>query len=279
MALKENVKAALIKRVEENSLLFWGKLDVELYFSAQHTVLISGIPHSLFNGVLRSQIPGNPSEYVEKILAEFRWRKLPFTWWMDAKLKTTGFGKLLEAHGLSFFEEFSGMALELNHNHISNPKDKDLTIDPVTGSNLMSDWKGMLDFYFDLDEQARSAYVDMFLNKVLTTKQPFRHFLARYNGTPVGGATLFIHGDVGGIYNLSVSPEFRDKGIATTLIEELVESTKMSGCRFVVVVAPQKTCSLFHSLGFQKVCYFEIYSWPAAKSNIQINPYTPSGGT
>ena len=61
------------------------------------------------------------------------------------------------------------------------------------------------------------------------------NLLARIEGEPVGGASLDIWGDLGGLYFAAVLPDFRRRGVQLALMRERLEIAAASGCRLATV--------------------------------------------
>lgn len=69
----------------------------------------TGVPDSLFNGVVQTQLePEAIPTAIERVLAHFQQRRLPFHWQVGPSSQPTNFGDLIEAHGISHVEDEPG---------------------------------------------------------------------------------------------------------------------------------------------------------------------------
>ncbi len=65
-------------------------------------------------------------------------------------------------------------------------------------------------------------------------------------------APPFANGKTGTILNVLTHPEYRRKGIATALLENLIEEAKYKGISSLRLSATEKGEKLYESLGFRK---------------------------
>jgi GNAT superfamily N-acetyltransferase len=69
-----------------------------------------------------------------------------------------------------------------------------------------------------------------------TLHSPHVHcLLASVDGKPAGNSALSIHGDIAGMHNTSVLPEFRSRGIQTALINYRLRLAQSLGCNLIIV--------------------------------------------
>jgi hypothetical protein len=74
----------------------------------------TGIAHDVFNGVLQTRLsPEALPATIERVLAHFQQRRLPFHWHLGPCSQPATFGDLLETHGIGHDEDEPGMAVDL----------------------------------------------------------------------------------------------------------------------------------------------------------------------
>ncbi len=76
-------------------------------------------------------------------------------------------------------------------------------------------------------------------------------FLVYNSGTVAGTAMLYRTKGVCGIYSLGVMPEFRGKGIASCVMNQLLNTIMDHGEELIVLQASERAVPLYESLGFQ----------------------------
>lgn len=84
------------------------------------------------------------------------------------------------------------------------------------------------------------------------------NYIAYSGENPVGVGSLFIRGEMGGIYNMGTLPAFRGRGIASTVMATCLEDAERLGCRYVGLTPTQMGRPLYESLGFREI-YQERY--------------------
>ncbi len=75
-------------------------------------------------------------------------------------------------------------------------------------------------------------------------------------GYLIGYAGMWISVDGGEITNVAVHPDYRRKGIACSLVENLIEICRVNNLKFINLEVRESNCkaiSLYNKLGFEKV--------------------------
>lgn len=62
-------------------------------------------------------------------------------------------------------------------------------------------------------------------------------YLASIDGRIAGGATLAIRGRIGGLFGASTLPEFRNRGVQTSLLHARLRRAEAAGCQLVMSLA------------------------------------------
>lgn len=265
----ESFKAEALKAVEENTLHFWANLDVETFFTANSTLSLSGIPHPLLNGVLRTQFsPEKSDQFIKDTIAHYESKNLPFSWCLDHRTLPLDLGKKLEAAGFSFLGPIQGMALNLQEYCRPMPFPSPIKVLPVNNKGMLWQMGQILEKSFTTTSHVIQEYTQLLEKKGLTTLRPFRHFITQHQNETVGCATLFIEGEIASIYNLGVLEEYRHMGVAKELVYEIIQTAIDMNCRMIVLDTASKGAFLFRKLGFIKICDFGFYVWTPFEQNI-----------
>ncbi|MCB1112386.1 MAG: GNAT family N-acetyltransferase [Chlamydiales bacterium] len=247
----------LIDSVLDNSTRFWTALEVEMHFSNEKTHYISGIPHPLFNGVLRTQLQMNiVSKRIEEAIAQFQRRGLPFSWWVCEKSRPQNLVHHLENHGFVFSGSFPALVWNDEGEPQQLERPDNLSIIPVSDMEMMRQWAEVFSQVFDLPKEIASDYSALF---VRGTPKPFRHFIAFIDDEPVATATLFFQPRLASIYNIAVVPKFRHQGVAAALAHHLICHARRVHCSSVMLQAASNHIERFMMMGFRRVCDFQIY--------------------
>lgn len=84
------------------------------------------------------------------------------------------------------------------------------------------------------------------------------NYVAFLRGRPVGAGTLYITGEMGGIYNMCTLPQARRAGVATAILSECLLDAIAAGCEQVGLTPTYMGRPLYEKLGFQER-YEELY--------------------
>lgn len=111
----------------------------------------------------------------------------------------------------------------------------------------------------DLAETERLCFADPWSEKGLSDElcNPHARFFTALAGDKVAGY-IGAHNVVGQVYitNVAVNPEFRRQGVATALIEHLVDYVVKEKAEFVTLevrASNDNAISLYAKMGFEKV--------------------------
>ena len=155
---------------------FLGRSDsVEQFDNANMTVFITGIPHPFMNGAFRLKLTSG--EAIEQSLIYFKSRKVPFIWWMGSDAQSVDWGKHLEAHGLVYDEDYSGMAANLQTMNEDLASPSGLTIEPVDDMEKLEHWVNTALIGFGLSDNNKKACFDLFAG--LGFDVPLRNYVTR----------------------------------------------------------------------------------------------------
>lgn len=265
----DTFKFEALKAVEENTLLFWSNLDVEIITTANSSLSVSGIPHPLLNGVLRTQFPPEKSEqFIQETIAQYKSKGLPFSWCLDHRTLPVDLRMKLERAGFAYLGPIQGMALNLQEYCRPIPFPSPIRVLPVNTTEMLSDWGHVLEKTFTTTSNVIQQYMQLFEKKGLTSLRPFRHFIAKLQSETIGCCTLFIEGEIAAIYNIGVLEEYRHTGVAKELVSEMIQTAIDMNCRMIVLDTATQGAQLFKKMGFHKICDFNFYVWPSSDSEL-----------
>ncbi|MFA6915866.1 MAG: GNAT family N-acetyltransferase [Parachlamydiales bacterium] len=251
----------LVKFVEDNQVMFWSQLDVELHYDAYETKLITGIPHPLFNGVLRSQYPSkNITEQLEMTIEHFKRRKVPFTWWISQRSTPKDLNKKLIQKNLLHIGVMPTMIGILNKEHETAVERADFLIRLVEDDSTIVEWGKVVAQSFDIEGESITRYCQFF-PKIGSTTQ-LQHYIGYYKGMPVAAATLFLNESTGGLYSVCVLPEFRCQGLGTHLVKTLLAHAYKNKCKLIAMQSYPIVVESCQKLGFVRICDYNVFISP-----------------
>lgn len=265
--LKDLSVRAMALAIEANLFVYFrylsGSASVELYDRPDMTGFITGIRHSFMNGIFRT--PPTPGDTVEEALTYLKSRKVPFMWWLGSAAQSADWARLLEAQGLVYGEDFSGMAadlLALNEDWASPP---DLSIEPVGDREALEQFVDVALVGFGIPRDNKSTCFDMFAG--LGFHLPLRNYVGLLAGKPVAASQLFLGAGVAGIYWVATLPEARRQGIATALTLAPLREARAMGCRIGILHPSDKGRGVYRRLGFEEYCKLSYGRWRVPSTN------------
>lgn len=87
-------------------------------------------------------------------------------------------------------------------------------------------------------------------------------FLGRVQGRPVAHSMLFRTGDIAGVYNVFVRPEFRRRGFGAAITRAALEAGAAAGARSGTLASTEMAYSLYSAMGFETAFVLASYYAP-----------------
>jgi ribosomal protein S18 acetylase RimI-like enzyme len=213
------------------------------------------------NGVLRASIPGDdPDVVVRRRVEPFAARALPMMWWVFTRAPLPGaVDRALRNHGLSPASDRPGMGLRLDE-LLPLEAPRGTTVERVRDEDGLRDWAAVVGRAFGDPGFTEGPSVAFARARGLDDGQPFRHFLARAGGEPVGASTLSLCAPgVAGLANISTVPERRGSGVGAAVASAALEEARAIGIRSAALSSDDLGVELYRKLGFRTVCRHLTY--------------------
>lgn len=83
------------------------------------------------------------------------------------------------------------------------------------------------------------------------TKDVIRHYLAFLDEQPVGAGTVICLENVAGIRNVCTVDQYRQRGVATTLLFHMLSDAGQRGCRLSILYSTPQAYKFFNKFGFE----------------------------
>ncbi|MBN2167839.1 MAG: GNAT family N-acetyltransferase [Actinobacteria bacterium] len=253
-----------IREIEHNLFESWKCLarapGCELLDEPEMLRFTSGIAYPLLNSVLKSNIPGwDIKKKVAGTLDFFRKRDLPMLWWITPSTKPPHLNTELEKEGLVLAEAVSGMGMDLGRFSGDAEHSSSAVILPVKDKDDLDKWLSVFETSYEMPGFIIPFFRDAMRYAGLGPAFPFRHFTCLINETPVACATIFIHENTAGLYNVGTVPQARGKGAGAAISAHSISEAIDSGCRAMVLHATEMGEPIYKRLGFKKFCEIKAY--------------------
>jgi ribosomal protein S18 acetylase RimI-like enzyme len=213
------------------------------------------------NGVLRAALPdGDAGPAIEALIEPFSSQRLPMMWWAFVTgSMPPGIDLALRERGLLPGSDRPGMGMHLD-DFRAPAAPAGVHIERVRGPEDLHTWAGVVGRAFGDPAFADSPSVAFNLSAGFGDDGPFRHFLCRMDGEPVGAATLSLCAPgVAGLANISAVPERRGRGIGAAVASAALLEARAIGVPMAALSSDDLGVGLYRKLGFTTVCRHLTY--------------------
>ncbi|MFC7621282.1 GNAT family N-acetyltransferase [Microlunatus sp. GCM10028923] len=222
---------------------------------------IGGSPIDYHNAVTRARLPADEVDAViEEMINTCRRHRVPGSWHVGPSMRPTDLGDRLRSHGLSPDGAEPGMALDLSRfDHAPVPAG--VEVRRVADRNDLDAWVRTLGAGFGEGPREAAWVGRMYARLGYESPEPWRHYLARSDGRPVGTASLFTAAGVVGVYFVSTHPDVRGRGIGSAVTAAALRDVTGLGYRTAVLNASKAGHPVYRRLGFHDHCTFHSYTF------------------
>jgi GNAT superfamily N-acetyltransferase len=256
---------ALARAIEENTIAYWlykaRRAGWELIELPDALLYRSGLTAGAFqNGVLRTDFaPEEADARIASILADFRHRGLPFTWYVGPGRTPADLGERLLAHGFTCEVVEPGMAADLHALREDQPVPAGLAIERIRDDDGARRFLSTNRAANEDDPDVSAAPLERFTPASYRDDEPFQLLLARLDGRPVATAQLLLGAGVAGIYTVATVPDARRKGIGAAVTLAALRRARDLGYRIGVLSATPMGEPVYRRLGFAPYCMLSEY--------------------
>ncbi|MDN5845505.1 MAG: GNAT family N-acetyltransferase [Candidatus Nitrosocosmicus sp.] len=173
---------------------------------------------------------------------------------------------VLEKNGLKEIDKLAGLVnvvedqkcLSLNEFELKKPLSDRKTCKIARSADELNDWLNVYSQSFGIDMEKRAAIRTIIQkesfreSKFIICEQKLNDKTNRHNLRPIGCCILFPTNDVLGLYCLGTDQRFRNRGIASTIIDFIITYAKINGFNFIGLQALDSD----HTTGFYQRRHF-----------------------
>lgn len=242
--------------------------DVEQHEDEDLYWVLTGIPLSMPNAVVRTHWRDEPPERIRELVATtlrpFQMRQVPTRWYIWPSSSPAELGDHLVTAGLAHGDDSPLMARELTLPLAPAPLPSGVRVERVDDPETFAHWVSVAVGGFEFGETHREAA----LFRTLGYDEGVRQYLAWLDGEPVAVATLFLADERAGIFNVATLPEARGRGIGSAITARCLQDARDAACRYALLSSSAMGLPVYQRLGFETVAMLEHYGWrpgPTAK--------------
>ena len=134
-----------------------------------------------------------------------------------------------------------------------------LSIRHVEDLPALRQWVHVNRVSFGIPAYAEERLFDLFAD--VAFEPPMQCYLALLNGQPVGTSQLFLSAGVAGIYNVTVLPEARGRGVGAAVTLAALREARQRGYRISILQSSRLGYPVYRRLGFQDYGKLHTYEW------------------
>ena len=226
----------------------------EVHFDADFRMIVTGLPHSLGNMVLRCTLSGEQLRAkVAAVVKRFRENGLPMGWFLNTELERQNLAPLLLDEEFERTVEFPAMVAPLQDLGRVRPDTPDCKIQEVLTLESLEVWMDVLQRVFKTPEGLSPLFTSPLTLKGMGPDQPLRYFIASVSGVAVGVSAAYCHGSVAGIYCVGTLEEARGRGVGSAVTFAAMETSAQTGMTRAILQASPLGGPVYKRLGFRPV--------------------------
>lgn len=223
---------------------------------------LTGLPFPLMNAILRATLPvQGRDDHIEALLAPFRARQVPMLWYIWPSPSSAGVEAALLAHGLRPAGTMPAMAIDLAALPADAPLPQGVTLETISAPAALPEYVDALIACFEMPEDLRPWWLQLFTLVGVEAQAPLRHYLARLNGEPVGTTMLAMAAGAAGIYNVATRASARGRGIGSALTRQALRDARNEGYQVGVLQSSSMGHSIYETMGFRDSCIVGQFAW------------------
>ncbi|MFF0343776.1 GNAT family N-acetyltransferase [Kribbella sp. NPDC004875] len=212
---------------------------------------IGGSPLDYHNAVVRAAA----DDVVAESLVELKKYGVPGCWHVGPSMRIDR--SALTAAGFVHGGGEPGMAVQISA--LAAPRVvPGLELQRVTDDAGLADWETTLGQGFGEGEKEARWVASVY--RTLGYGDPWRHYVGRLDGSPVGTATVFLGAGVAGVYFVMTVPEARRRGIGAAITDGVLRAAG-DVAEYGVLGSSAAGRSVYERLGFREYCTIDLYEW------------------
>jgi GNAT superfamily N-acetyltransferase len=202
------------------------------------------------NAVLGARVDeANAEAGIRLVVDQMAKGVAPRLWMTGPSMRPRDLEDRLAGHGLVKRSEAIGMACALSDLRVDLPNPPSLEIHTVGDDQALGSWARIVTTgLFQRPESAAKPLARLMSPAVSAGRATL--YLAIAQGRPAASSTLYVTGEVAGIYHVATVPDLRNRGIGRSVTAAAALRARELGCRTVILQATQLGRPVYERLGF-----------------------------
>lgn len=218
--------------------------------AAKITDVPHGVKQSLFwvmnnSGFWPHSIIGHANEeLLNHVLHEIESEKLPSFWIMENQYSAEQI-QLLEKNEFREINRWEGMYMKPNGFFQVTNYAQNFTIHRVLYQHQAKQWWSIVKPIMMPNRRLPEGLLDAWV-----LRSEYELLVGMYNGKIVSAGMSFLHKQIAGLYFIVTLPDFRGKGYASILVNELMKINFEKGATEIILHASKLGLPMYEKIGF-----------------------------
>lgn len=219
----------------------------------------SGLASDTFNKIARARLSAaSCTQEIHRATGHFQKQQRPFTWWVGPGSRPLDLEDRLRDLGLREAARETGMGLELRTLR-PPPRPAEAHIRRVLSPGQLEDAAGVLCGLPEGSDPVVAVFYRAAAPWILQS-HTMRLFVAYVDGQPAAVSSLYMDGEVGGIYNVATAGAFRRRGLGSYMTWVAAHDARCAGATRAVLQAAEAGRGIYRRLGFREHCELAEYT-------------------
>ncbi len=229
------------------------RLEMNIFRNERVTAVNTGMSSDMFNAVCLKGVRDSDLQEICEIFGE-----QPFALVCGFDDNGEKCKDILAKSGFRHDEVEAGMFIDISTMNIQLNQ-SELKISQVTDERILSDFIAVYKEIVPADAEAIEQFYTAATPCILEPKSSLKLFVGYIAERPIVTGALFLRADVAGIWDITVSPNFRRRGFATNMVNHLLlTANRIYRCETAVLMASIAGEKVYRKMGFQKIKDFFI---------------------
>ena len=251
----------IVRLCEVNFIDYWRTAsdseNAELHEEHGATFAYTGIPHEIFNVVLKTEFSeDNADAATDAVIDFYKARRAPLLWYTGLLCTPKDMRRRLEARGHPHDYDLTAMAVDIEKIKTDFAKPTGLVVKEVKTSDDSRKWAECLASSWDSPKELvpwmmKNPCYNVELRPKSGTPMQRRMFVGLIGDEPVGTVMLNWKGDLIGLQAVGTGKDARYKGIGSAVVSTALKEARAMGFKFIVVLSTVEGVKLYSRLGFK----------------------------
>lgn len=221
---------------------------------------ITGIPDKFFNNVTHVSWPGSEAAHrVRDMIGELDNHGVDYSWWIGPSSSPTNLTDFVESHGMTFQEDYPGMAIDLQTLRDEPAMPDGLEIARIEDAGGLARFFRAFTIASDAEAAIEPGLLQLLARSGYGDSDHWTRYIGALDGVAVATTSVFTGAGTAGIYLVATVPALHRRGIASALVFEALRRARDAGYSIGTLQTSSEGLELYRALGFREYCRFAFY--------------------